>query len=184
VLPRGVRLADGQEIPAELVVWAAGVKAPQFLANLGLEVNGVNQLLVKPSLQTTLDENIFAIGDCASSPWLGHEGKMVPPRAQAAHQQSNHLIKIIPLKMKGLPLTNFQYRDFGSLVSLGEYSTVGSLMGNFVRGNMWVEGGFARLMYVSLYKMHQMALHGFWKMALSTLSRFISRRTEPHVKLH
>lgn len=184
VLPHGVRLADGQEIPAELVVWAAGVKAPAFLSSLGLEANAVNQLIVHPSLQTTRDPDIFAIGDCASAQWLGHEGKTVPPRAQAAHQQSNHLIKMIPRKMQGLPLTSFQYRDFGSLVSLGEYSTVGSLMGNFVRGNMWVEGGFARLMYVSLYKMHQMALHGFWKMALSTLSRFISRRTEPHVKLH
>lgn len=184
VLPRGVRLADGQEIPAELVVWAAGVKAPAFLATLGLETNAINQLLVEPTLQTTRDPDIFAIGDCAQTPWLGHEGRMVPPRAQAAHQQSNHLIRMIGHRMKGLPLTPFQYRDFGSLVSLGEYSTVGSLMGNFVRGNMWVEGGFARLMYVSLYKMHQMALHGFWKMALSTLSRFISRRTEPHVKLH
>jgi NADH dehydrogenase len=184
VLPAGVRLADGQEIPAELVVWAAGVKAPAFLSELGLETNAIHQLMVQPTLQTTRDPDIFAIGDCASSPWLGQEGRTVPPRAQAAHQQSNHLIKMIPRKMKGLPLTAFQYRDFGSLVSLGEYSTVGSLMGNFVRGNMWVEGGFARLMYVSLYKMHQMALHGFWKMALSTLSRFISRRTEPHVKLH
>ena len=49
---------------------------------------------------------------------------------------------------------------------------------------MWVEGLFARWMYMSLYKLHEMALHGFWKMALTTLARFISRRTEPHVKLH
>jgi len=184
VLPQAVRLASGEIIPAELVVWAAGVKAPEFLAQLGLETNSINQLMVTPTLQTTRDERIFALGDCAATPWLGHEGKWVPPRAQAAHQQSNHLVRELARQLQGKPLLPFRYRDFGSLVSLGEYTTVGNLMGNFVGGNMWVEGLFARWMYVSLYKLHQMALHGFWKMALNTVARFISRRTEPHVKLH
>ena len=184
VLPQAVRLASGAIIPAELVVWAAGVKAPGFLSELGLETNAINQLVVTATLQTTRDERIFALGDCAAAPWLGHEGKWVPPRAQAAHQQSSHLVRELARQLQGKPLRPFRYRDFGSLVSLGEYSTVGNLMGNFVGGNMWVEGLFARWMYVSLYKMHQMALHGFWKMALNTVARFISRRTEPHVKLH
>ncbi|MDE2258738.1 MAG: NAD(P)/FAD-dependent oxidoreductase, partial [Betaproteobacteria bacterium] len=184
VLPQVVRLATGQMIPAELVVWAAGVKAPEFLVHLGLETNGINQVVVQPTLQSTRDDRIFAIGDCAAAPWLGHEGKWVPPRAQAAHQQSSHLVRELARRLEGKPMRPFHYRDFGSLVSLGEYTTVGNLMGNFVGGNMWVEGLFARWMYVSLYKLHQMALHGFWKMALNTLARFISRRTEPHVKLH
>ena len=184
VLPQAVRLANGEIIPAELVVWAAGVKAPEFLKNLGLEINNINQLVVQSNLQTTQDEHIFAIGDCAAAPWLGHEGRSVPPRAQAAHQQSDHLVRELARRLSGKPVRPFQYRDFGSLVSLGEYTTVGNLMGNFVGGNMWVEGLFARWMYMSLYKLHEMALHGFWKMALTTLSRFISRRTEPHVKLH
>ncbi len=184
VLPQAVRLANGEIIPAELVVWAAGVKAPEFLKNLGLEVNNINQLVVKSNLQTTQDEHIFAIGDCAAAPWLGHEGHNVPPRAQAAHQQSDHLVRELARRLSRKSVRPFQYRDFGSLVSLGEYTTVGNLMGNFVGGNMWVEGLFARWMYMSLYKLHEMALHGFWKMALTTLARFISRRTEPHVKLH
>ena len=49
---------------------------------------------------------------------------------------------------------------------------------------MMIEGLFAKLMYRSLYKMHQWALHGFSKVALDTLSRLLTRRTEPHVKLH
>ena len=85
VIANGVKLADGRVIPAELVVWAAGVKAPDFLKDLGgLETNRINQLVVLPTLQTTRDENIFAIGDCAACPWLGKEGALVPPRAQAA----------------------------------------------------------------------------------------------------
>jgi NADH dehydrogenase len=39
-------------------------------------------------------------------------------------------------------------------------------------------------MYVSLYKMHEYELHGFVKVALDTLARLITRRTEPHIKLH
>src|SRR5690348_9182414 len=184
VVPNGVKLSDGRMIEAELVVWAAGVKAPAFLHNLdGLETNPVNQLVVRETLQTTRDDDIFAIGDCAACPWPERKA-MVPPRAQAAHQQSTHLSKQLPRKLAGLALEPWRYRDFGSLVSLGEYSTVGSLMGKLVGRSLFVEGYFARFMYVSLYKMHEYALHGFVKVALDTAVRLINRRTEPQVKLH
>lgn len=186
VTPTSVELASGESVPAELIVWAAGVKAPEFLAGLdGLESNRINQLVVKPTLQTTRDEAIFAIGDCAAAPWLGKaEGLLAPPRAQAAHQQASHVVKQIRRRLRGEALTPWQYRDFGSLVSLGEYSTVGSLMGGLGGGSLWVDGLFARTMYLLLYKMHEVALHGFWKTALSSASRFLARRTEPRVKLH
>ena len=181
----GVKLASGSFIPAELVVWAAGVKAPDVLANLdGLESTGSNQLLVLQTLQTTRDESIFIIGDCAACAWAGHSGRYVPPRAQAAHQQAMHLVKQIKRRLGGKPPQPWHYRDFGSLVSLGEYSTVGNLMGGLVGRNLWIEGLFARLMYRSLYKMHEYALHGPTKVTLDTLARLITRRTEPHVKLH
>jgi NADH dehydrogenase len=185
VLPGGVRLATGEVIPAELVVWAAGVKAPDFLRDIdGLETNRINQLVVRPTLQTSRDDDVFALGDCAACPWLGKDGAVVPPRAQAAHQQASHMVKQIRHRLDGKPLRPWRYRDFGSLVSLGEYSTVGNLMGSLTGGNLWLEGWFARMMYLSLYKMHELALHGFWKMALDTAARLITRRTEPHVKLH
>jgi NADH dehydrogenase len=185
VLETGVRLASGEIIPAELVVWAAGVKAPDFLKDLdGLETNRINQLVVLPTLQTTRDENIFAIGDCAACPWLGKEGAQVPPRAQSAHQQASHMVKQIQNRLRHEPLAPWRYRDFGSLVSLGEYSVVGNLMGGLAGRNLWIEGWFARMMYLSLYKMHELALHGFWKVTLDTAARVITRRTETHVKLH
>ena len=194
VLAGGVRLADGRVIPAELVVWAAGIKAPEFLKGLdGLESNRINQLLVNATLQTTLDENIFAMGDCAACPWpeapaamtdAGRKPAFVPPRAQAAHQQASHMVGQVRRRLAGKPLRDYRYRDFGSLVSLGEFSTVGNMMGGLIGGSLMVEGYFARLMYLSLYKMHELALHGVAKVALETLSRLITRRTEPHVKLH
>lgn len=184
VRPDGVGLADGDFIPAELVVWSAGVQGPAVLRSLdGLEISRSGQLVVTPTLQTTRDKRIFAIGDCA---YLVPPGEQlaVPPRAQAAHQQASHLYRQMLRARKDRPLEPFRYRDFGSLVSLGEYSTVGSLMGFISGKNLFIEGLFARLMYRSLYKMHEMALHGLWKVALDTLSRLLTRRTEPQVKLH
>lgn len=188
VLPDGVELGDGRILPAELVVWAAGVKAPDFLKDIaGLESTRSNQLVVRPTLQTTRDDNIFAIGDCSACAWPeanGGKGGFVPPRAQAAHQQATHVAKQIKRRLGGKTLTAYRYRDLGSLVSLGEFSTVGNMMGGLIGGSLMIEGVFARVMYLSLYKMHELALHGFAKVALDTLARLITRRTEPHVKLH
>jgi NADH:ubiquinone reductase (H+-translocating) len=181
VLEDGVRLSDGEIIPSELVVWSAGVKAPDFLANIGgLETNRINQLIVRQTLQATLDDNIFAIGDCAACPRPGFE-QTVPPRAQAAHQQAEFMVRQISARMAGQALGNYVYRDFGSLVSLGAHSTIGSLMG-LVGRSFFIEGLFARLMYRLLYKMHEAALHGGGRTLLGTV--LTSAKPAPQVKLH
>jgi NADH dehydrogenase len=184
VLPQAVRLADGRVIDASMVVWAAGVKAASFLSGMGIATNAMHQVKVDARLRSVDDPDIYALGDCAAVEWAGHPGRLVPPRAQAAHQQAMYLVKALRRRLAGKTVSAWRYRDFGSLVSLGEYSTVGNLMGNFVGGNLWLEGLFARWMYQSLYKMHEIALHGWWKTSLTTLARLIARQTEPRVKLH
>ncbi|MEO8418519.1 MAG: NAD(P)/FAD-dependent oxidoreductase [Methylophilaceae bacterium] len=184
VTEKGIYTHSGRFIPSELVVWAAGIKAPDFLSDLdGLEANQINQLVVTRTLQTTRDENIFSFGDCAACPWPGHN-ETVPPRAQAAHQQASMLAKSIKRRIAGKPLPEYSYLDYGSLVSLGRHTTVGNLMGALTGGSMFIDGMFASFMYQSLYKMHLMTLHGFFTMFLQTLARIITRRTEAQVKLH
>jgi NADH dehydrogenase len=188
VMPTGIKLADGCELESELVVWAAGIKAPDFLKEIGgLETNHIHQLVVKNTLQTTRDEDIFALGDCAACPCPDHEGGRsgnVPPRAQAAHQQASHLVLQIKRRMANKPLKAYRYRDFGSLVSLGKFSTVGNMMGGLIGNNLMVEGYFAKLMYLSLYKLHELAIHGILKTTLYTFARMITKQTNPTVKLH
>jgi len=185
VSAKGVKTHSKRFIPSALVVWAAGVKAPDFLKKIdGLETNHINQLLVHTTLQTTRDDSIFAFGDCAACP-IDSTDQFVPPRAQAAHQQASLLFKSMKMRVKGKTnLPQYVYKDYGSLVNMGEYSTVGNLMGSLMGGSMFIEGFIARLMYQSLYKMHLMALHGFMSTALQTLARIITRRTEAQVKLH
>ena len=179
----GVVLTTGEVIPSELVVWSAGVKAPEVLHDFGgLETNAINQLLVTDTLQTTRDPDIFAIGDCASCPQPGGAGP-VPPRAQAAHQMAAHMVGQMRRRLGGKPLTPYVYKDFGSLVSLGRYSTVGSLMGFLLGRGLFVEGLFARLMYRSLYASHEAALYGRRSVLWRTLLGAAHGPT-PSVKLH
>lgn len=172
---------DGEVIEAQLKVWAAGIKAPEWLHNLdGLHTNHLNQLVVDKTLKTN-DEAIFAMGDCAACPWEGHE-ENVPPRAQAAHQQAKTLAQSISNRLNGNAPVEFIYHDYGSLVSLANYATVGNLMGSL--GSVSVAGLVAKLAYLSLYKMHQIAVHGYFRTAMLSLSNLFRRATHARIKMH
>ena len=183
----GVETHSGKKIISSLVVWAAGIKAPEFLSKIkGIETNAIHQVKVLSSLQTLTDKNIFAFGDCAACPIKPGVEELVPPRAQAAHQQASLLYKTLKNRVlrPNKPLPHYVYKDYGSLVNLGRYSTVGNLMGSLLGGSMFVEGLIARLMYLMLYQMHLSALHGVISVVFRLIGKIISRRTEAKVKLH
>jgi NADH dehydrogenase len=179
----GMVTKSGELIKADLRVWAAGVKGPDMLGTLGLETTRSNQLVVKPTLQTTQDDRIFAIGDCA---WFVPEGETrpVPPRAQAAHQMAAIVFRNISAMIAGKALKPFVYKDHGSLVSLSHFSTVGSLMGNLIGGRMAIEGRLARFVYVSLYRMHLIAIHGWLKGLALIAVGHVNHIIRPKMKLH
>ncbi len=179
----GMITKSGEFIAADLRVWAAGVKAADILADMGLETARGNQLVVKPTLQTTRDARIFAIGDCC---WFVPQGetRAVPPRAQAAHQMASVAFHNIRALIQGQALKPFVYRDHGSLVSLSHFSTVGSLMGNLIGGRMAIEGRLARFVYVSLYRMHLIAIHGWLKGLSLILVGHVNQIIRPRLKLH
>ena len=181
-----LKMASGKVISSSLSVWAAGVKAADFLKTLGgdapLETNRLNQLIVNGNLQSTTDASIYAFGDCAAC--QQPDGTWVPPRAQAAYQQAMYLVKALPRLQRGEQLGPFVFRDQGSLVSLSEYSSVGSLMGSLTKGSFFIEGQLAKIMYWMLHKQHQLALGGWKKTALITLSEMIDRSYRPRIKLH
>lgn len=182
VTPKGLHTKSGRFIEADLQVWSAGVKAPEFLAHMGLETNRIHQIKVLPTLQSTVDDSIFAFGDCAQCPRPDSE-LPVPPRAQAANQQATVLAKNLRARVMGGDLKPFVYKDKGSLISLSKASSVGNLMGNLSK-DFTFEGKIARWLYISLYRMHQIVLHGVLETTLLMLRDRLNRSTGPKLKLH
>jgi NADH dehydrogenase len=182
--PTGMLTSSGNEIRADISVWAAGVRGPDVVSKLSqLEVTRNNQIVVLPTLQTTRNERILAIGDCCFFKPPGAD-RPVPPSAQAAHQMASTAYRNILHLIANEPLEDFVYRDRGSLVSLSRFSTVGSLMGNLVGGRMAIEGRLARLVYLSLYRMHLLAIHGWIKGLALILVGHVNQVVRPKLKLH
>lgn len=182
VLEKGLLIDTGETLKADITVWCAGVKGAPVLKNLGgLNTNRINQIEVNPYLQATEDESIFALGDCASC--KQENGQFVPPRAQSAHQMATTVSQNIQNLISGKPLVKFEYKDKGSLVSFADYSSVGFLS-SMTNKKVFVEGSIARYLYVSLYRLHQAALHGYFKMMLLAVVGRINRRLRPLLKLH
>ena len=175
---------DGHVYPASLCVWAAGIRAPEFLGTLGLPVNKGGQIEVDGQLRVQGVPGVYALGDCAAC--IDASGKPVPPRAQAAHQQADYLLKRFVRVAAGKPVDEkpYLYRDYGSLVSLGKTTSVGSLMGSLSGASWFVEGMIGRLMYTSLHLMHHQAVLGAMRTGVLAVARFLIRRTTPLVKLH
>ncbi|WP_232003916.1 NAD(P)/FAD-dependent oxidoreductase [Legionella jordanis] len=182
VRKNGIETSSGNFYPADLSVWAAGVKAPDFLAQLGLETDKINRLIVNNKLQTTLDPNIFAIGDCAYVIDKA-TGMPVPPRAQAAHQQAEILVKSLQNKLENKPLMDFKYQDHGSLVALSCYDAFGSLT-SFRKWQHSIGGKVARVMYRALYFLHLQALYGFWGAITIRRAKKLLTKRSPRLKLH
>lgn len=179
---KGLYTDDEQFIPADLSVWAAGIKAPEFLTELGLSCHKNNTIKVAQTMQSLDDERIFAFGDCAHCPQ--GEDSTVPPRAQAAHQQAKHLATNIGKFLRGREMSNFVYRDRGSLVALADYDAVGNLMGGLARRGVFIEGIAARFAYSSLYRMHQVSIHGVTKTGVTMVADSFYYYLKPRMKLH
>lgn len=182
VTATSVVTSEGETLPANLSVWAAGVKAPEWLAVAGFPVDRLGRVEVSDDLKVKGYDSVYALGDCCS--FTAKDGTEVPPRAQAAHQMAAVTARNIIAERKGRRLKPFVYRDFGSLVSLSKFSTIGNLMGNLVRGTVFVEGWIARLVYLSLYRLHQASVHGPFSTLLIMLGDRIYKATRAEVKLH
>ncbi|TFW15464.1 NAD(P)/FAD-dependent oxidoreductase [Massilia arenosa] len=182
--PQQVTDKEGNVYPSDLCVWAAGIKAPEFLGSLGLPLAKGGQIMVDGHLRVQGQAAIYALGDCAMC--MDADNKPVPPRAQAAHQQADYLVETFVRQARGKAPQDkpYRYKDYGSLVSFGQSTSVGSLMGS-LRGLSWfVEGTVARMMYASLHLMHHQAVLGTVRTGVLAIARFLIRRTTPLVKLH
>ena len=170
-------VTENEVIPADLQIWAAGIRCPDWLANLdGLESNRINQLKVLPTLQTTLDESVFVIGDSAECPQ--EDGRVVPPRAQAANQAAAHLAKQFKRLVKGKELRPFVYKDGGMVVALGHDYAVGSLMNDKVV----LRGRYVRRLYDTIFRLHQRVIFGWFRVSALVVLKRLKGLLNPYYK--
>ena len=183
VTATGLYTDSDEFLPADLSIWAAGIKAPDFLAELGLSVDEKSQAInVHQTLQSIDDERVFALGDCAACP-QGEDGRS-PPTAQSARQQAKHLAKMLPKLLNGEGIENFEFRDRGSLVAIADYDAVGRLGSGLAKRGVFVEGLLARFAYASLYRMHQITIHGFSRTLMTMIADSFNYYLKPRMKLH
>ncbi|MCX8642710.1 NAD(P)/FAD-dependent oxidoreductase [Gilliamella sp. B3791] len=151
---------EGDEIKADIMIWTAGVKAPDFLKEIaGLESSRSNQLVVKPTLQTTRDDSIFVIGDCAYA--MQDNGHASPPTAQAAHQMAKICYENIVNLFNNQPMKSFKYSDKGTIISLHDTAQGVVKLGS--KSEMSVKGFLALMIHRLLYRTHQASLLGVFK---------------------
>ena len=123
-----VDLENGETIFAENIIWAAGVSASSLTPKLGVELDRVGRVKVKPDLSVPGYPEVFAIGDMALV--LGADGKPVPGVSPAAMQMAKHVAKLIerelvPGKKPSRP--PFQYRNKGSMATIGRSAAVAKM---------------------------------------------------------
>ncbi|QUM81279.1 NAD(P)/FAD-dependent oxidoreductase [Moritella sp. 5] len=169
--------SENEIIPADLQIWAAGIKCAEWLTKLdGLETNRLNQLIVNPTLQSNLDDSIFVIGDNAQC--TQPDGNFVPPRAQAANQAATHLAKQFNRMLKDKPLQPFIYNDGGMVVAVGNGNAVGALMNN----RIVLKGRLIRHLYDTIFRLHQRVLFSWGRVTALVVLKRIKAMLNPYYK--
>jgi NADH dehydrogenase len=177
-----VTTTDGRTFPAAITVWAAGVKGPAFSTSLNVALNRNDQVVVDARLRSVTDPDIYAMGDCSTllNPDLT---AMAPPSAQAARQQAVYLAKLLTHRAPDT-VPGFQYRDYGTLVSLGQADAVGILRRAIGNRHVRVKGGFALAMYGLTYQRHVLGHLGPLRTCGTLLARWFRSKLMMPVRWH
>ncbi|HIF9063598.1 NAD(P)/FAD-dependent oxidoreductase [Photobacterium damselae] len=174
VTAEGMTTCDGQTLNADVQFWAAGVKAPDWLRGLGdLTYNRMNQIEVNMNLTTTVDDHIFALGDCAAIPQP--DGSFVPPKAQAANRAAVHLAKSLSGMLRGKALTDFVFEDSGMIVAVGHHFAVGALMD----GKLVLKGRLIRRLYDTIFRLHQRTVSGVFNVSRLMITKRLKSVFKP-----
>ena len=128
-----IRLSNGEEFPADTLVWTTGVKAESLARDSGLPVDAAGRLVTDGFLRVEGARNLWACGDCAAVP-DPRTGGINPPTAQHALFQSRRLAKNLLRTLDGKPPKPFRHRNLGQIASLGLYRGVANPFGIRVRG--------------------------------------------------
>jgi NADH:ubiquinone reductase (H+-translocating) len=143
----GAVVVGEERIPAQVILWAAGVAASPLGRRLGVPVDRAGRVLVQPDLSIAGRQEVFVIGDLAAL--ADESGKMLPGVAQVAIQQGEYVAKTIARDLEHQPRRSFHYHDKGSLATIGRAAAVAqfpkfSLSGYFA----WLAWLFIHILFL------------------------------------
>jgi NADH dehydrogenase len=152
----GVHLAD-QFIPSSTVIWAAGVRATELTATLGVPLDRGGRVLVESDLTVPGHPEAFVIGDAAAL--LGPDGKLLPGVAPVAMQQGRFAARQIRRTLRGEPRERFRYRDKGNLATIGRAAAIAQFRNLRLTGFVaWVTWLVVHIIYLIGYRNRMVVL--------------------------
>jgi NADH dehydrogenase len=134
----------GERIPAENVIWAAGVQASPIARSLGVELDRQGRVVVEPDCSIPGHPRVFVAGDLAAQVDVTTR-RPVPGVAQGAIQMGRHVGEIIAAEVgrdgPKPPRPPFRYVDKGDMATIGRARAVadigGRTFGGFVAWLLW-----------------------------------------------
>ncbi len=163
----GLTLKDGTLIPTKTVIWAAGVKAVPFIAELGFETDRAGRVIVNEKLQVNGHPDIFAIGDCAN--FQHGTERPLPTVAPVATQQAVVCFENVKKLMHGQnDLATFTYKDLGAMATIGRGDAV------MCKGGMKMKGFFAWSAWLIVHLMRLAGAHTNITVSLKWMWNFLS----------
>jgi NADH:ubiquinone reductase (H+-translocating) len=126
VRPDCVVLSDGQDLPTDLTVWAAGVAGPHSMTSWGVPLGKGGRVLVGSDLRVEGSDRIFAVGDIALN-----QQDPAPQLAQPAIQHGRHAAEQVVHLTRGEPTQPFRYHDKGTMATIGRRSAIVQLPRGF-----------------------------------------------------
>jgi NADH dehydrogenase len=165
--PDAVCVGD-ERIPAETVLWAAGVAASPLVKSLGAPLDRVGRVLAEPTLTVPGHPDIFVVGDVCA---LQQDGKPLPGVAQVAKQGGGHAARNLVRTIRGEPLLPFRYRDYGNMATIGRGAAVAEIASLRVRGVVaWLIWLFIHIFWLIGFR-SRIAVIGEWAWAFFTFQR-------------
>ncbi len=142
--PDAVTFADGEVLPCQTLVWAAGVKANPLAATIGLEQDRGGRVVVDADLRVPGREGAWAIGDIAAA--RDGQRELLPQLAPVAMQSGRHVARQIHRLLDGRATEPFRYRDKGTMATIGRRAAVAELP-----GRIHLRGALAWLAWLGLH---------------------------------
>ncbi len=169
ITPEAVITAEGDEIRARTVIWAAGVKAESLADELGLEQDRVGRVHVGADLTPDGYDNVYVIGDMAAC--TDADGVDVPGLAPAAIQMGRHAAMNIKRSIAGREPLGYTYLDKGQMATIGRSKAVAKSGALEISGLFaWFAWLFIHLMYLVDFR-NRLAVLMEWAYAYLTFQR-------------